>query len=270
MLVLLADRGPYPLGMAGHEVMPFVNGVSAKLAARSRHVCAFLGAGAARACGLPDVAGLQSQVLEGLEGDQRAVFDTQLAGRNLEQALSRLRRIAVLLDGTGDKVDGLTAEQARTLDPEVCRLIVAALDLANADVAPMLRLAAWVARADYHLPVELFTVNYDLLLESALEDQRRGDQARDDRSLTTSPVTTSTTSPSLMLQSRTVAVSPSTDTTSAWCSETEFSGSRSARPASRLVCAALNTDSYASPVAWRRSAGCVSSGGSLACRIASQ
>lgn len=154
--------------MAGHEVMPFVNGVSAKLAARSRHVCAFLGAGAARACGLPDVAGLQSQVLAGLEGDQRA-FDTQLAGRNLEQALSRLRRIAALLDGTGDKVDGLTAEQARTLDREVCRRIVAALDLANADVAPMLRLAAWVARADYHLPVELFTVNYDLLLESALE-----------------------------------------------------------------------------------------------------
>jgi SIR2-like domain len=33
----------------------------------------------------------------------------------------------------------------------------------------MLRFAAWVARADYHWPVELFTVNYDLLLETALE-----------------------------------------------------------------------------------------------------
>lgn len=155
--------------MAGHQVVPFVNGLSAKLAARSRHVCGFLGAGAARACGLPDVADLQSQVLGGLEGEQRAAFERQLAGRDLEQALSRLRRIAVLLEGTGDQVDDLTAEQAHALDREVCRLIVAALDLTNADVAPMLSLAAWAASADYHLPVELFTVNYDLLLETALE-----------------------------------------------------------------------------------------------------
>lgn len=123
----------------------------------------------ARACGLPDVAELQNQVLGGLEGEQRAAFERQLAGRNLEQALSRLRRIAVLLEGTGDQVDGLTAEQAHALDREVCRLIVAALDLTNANVAPMLSLAAWAKSADYHLPVELFTVNYDLLLESALE-----------------------------------------------------------------------------------------------------
>jgi SIR2-like domain len=155
--------------MAGHAVIPFANGLSGKLAARSRHVCAFLGAGAARACGLPDVTGLQTKVLKGLKGDQRATFEAQLAERNLEQALSRLRRIAVLLEGTGDRVDGLTADQALALDREVCRLIVAALDLTNADMAPMLRLAAWAARADYHLPVELFTVNYDLLLESALE-----------------------------------------------------------------------------------------------------
>lgn len=157
--------------MAGHQVVPFVNGLSAKLAARSRHVCGFLGAGAARACGLPDVADLQSQVLGGLEGEQRAAFEGQLAGRDLEQALSRLRRIAVLLEGTGDQVDDLTAEQAHALDREVCRLIVAALDLTNtnANVAPMLSLAAWAASADYHLPVELFTVNYDLLLETALE-----------------------------------------------------------------------------------------------------
>lgn len=33
----------------------------------------------------------------------------------------------------------------------------------------MRNLAAWAARADYHQPVELFTVNYDLLIETALE-----------------------------------------------------------------------------------------------------
>lgn len=123
--------------MSAHQVVPFANGLSAKLAARSRHVCAFLGAGASRACGLPDVSGLERQILDGLHGDQRAAFQGQLSGRNLEQALSRLRRIEVLLDQGTDQVDGLTAQQAAALDREVCGLIVAALDLASADLAPI-------------------------------------------------------------------------------------------------------------------------------------
>ncbi len=74
-----------------------------------------------------------------------------------------------MLEGESDVVDGLTGQEAAALDSEVCRLIVAALDLGAADLVPVLRFAAWAARADYHLPVELFTVNYDLLLETALE-----------------------------------------------------------------------------------------------------
>lgn len=155
--------------VADHQVMPFANGLSAKLATRSRHVCVFLGAGASCACGLSDVAGLQVRVLDGLAGDQRSAFESQLAGRNLEQALSRLRHIATLLDGSADRVNGLSAREAADLDRSVCKLMVGALDLGGADLVPMLRFAAWVARADYHLPVELFTVNYDLLLETALE-----------------------------------------------------------------------------------------------------
>ena len=57
--------------MASHDVQPFLRGLSAKLATRSRHVCVFLGAGASRACGLPDLARLDKQVLEGLDGEER-------------------------------------------------------------------------------------------------------------------------------------------------------------------------------------------------------
>jgi hypothetical protein len=155
--------------MVSHQVTKFANGLSARLATRSRHVCTFLGAGVSSACGLPDISDLQRQVLNGLAGEQNAAFQGQLWGRNLEQALSRLRRIAALLDNETDQVDGLTRPQAAALDREVCRLIVAALDIAGTDLVPMLRFAAWAARADYHLPIELFTVNYDLLLETALE-----------------------------------------------------------------------------------------------------
>jgi hypothetical protein len=149
--------------------MSSANGLSGKLATRSRHVSVFLGAGASRACGLPDVAGLEKAISAGLNKEQKEAFEKVLAGRNLEQVLSRLRRIAVLLEGSTDRVDNLSAEEAQKLDVEICRLIIGALDVASADPDPMLRFAAWAARADYHLPVELFTVNYDLLIETALE-----------------------------------------------------------------------------------------------------
>jgi hypothetical protein len=102
--------------MVSHQIMSFCNSLSAKLATRSRHVCAFLGAGALRACGLPDVSGLQQIVLDGLVDAQRTAFQSQLSGRTLEQTLSRLRRIAALLDQDTDRVDGLSAQEAEALD----------------------------------------------------------------------------------------------------------------------------------------------------------
>jgi hypothetical protein len=155
--------------MAGHQVMSFTNGLSAKLATRSRHVCVFLGAGASCACGLPDISRLQTRILDGLVDAQRDSFESQLSTRNLEQILSRLRRIAALLSETTDQVDGLSAQDAISLDRAICQLIVGALKLDDADLSPALKFASWVARTDYHWPVELFTVNYDMLLETALE-----------------------------------------------------------------------------------------------------
>jgi len=154
-----------------HNPVQFATGLSAKLATRSRHVCTFLGAGVGRACGLPDVAQLQVQVLSGLGDDDREAFARQLNGRDLEQALSRLRRIAALITGQ-EMVDGLTATKAQTLDATVCRLIVEALDMQKANLEPVQYFAAWAAHSNYHLPLELFTVNYDLLLETALDGWR--------------------------------------------------------------------------------------------------
>lgn len=150
-------------------MLDFANGLSAKLATRSRHVCTFLGAGTSRACGLPDVAGLEKLVAAGLEPAVQPAFEALLVGRNLEQVLSRLRRISALLEGSDDSVDQLTGTGATELDKNICRLIIESLDVGAADLTPVLRFAAWAARADYHYPIELFTVNYDLLLEVALE-----------------------------------------------------------------------------------------------------
>lgn len=155
--------------MSAHDVAGFVNGLSEKLASRSRHVCLFLGAGASKACGLPDVAGLTEHVRRSLTADQLPAFERLATGRNLEQVLSRLRRIAALLEKAEDTVDGLTGAQADALDIEICRLIIERLTSGTHTQESMLRLASWAARADYHRPVELFTVNYDLLAETGLE-----------------------------------------------------------------------------------------------------
>ncbi len=148
--------------MAEHEPRQFVTALGAKLAARSRHVCFFLGAGVGRACGLPDVTGLQRIVLDALADDNRAALEHQLQGRNLEGALSRIRRISALISGE-DTVDGLTRAKAEELDQTICRQIVIALNTNADDNDAVICLAGWAARANYHLPVELFTVNYDLL-----------------------------------------------------------------------------------------------------------
>lgn len=153
---------------APHDPIEFANALGAKMASASRHLCLFLGAGASKACGLPDVGELQRKVLDGLGPEHREAFEIQLRDRDLEQALSRLRRIAALLEGD-EILDGLSRESAVALDQAVCRQVVSALDTSGANTKPMLRLAGWLGRARYNLPVEVFSINYDPLLEVGLE-----------------------------------------------------------------------------------------------------
>ena len=157
--------------MPGHDPLRFVNDLSSKLASRSRHVCVSLGAGSSTACGLPDVSQLEERVKQRLEQDDEEQLSRQLKGRNLEQALSRIRRFAALLEGD-HQLEGLNREAAVCLDRKVCQAIVAELSADTADLEPVRRLASWTARADYHWSLELFTVNYDLLVETAFESIR--------------------------------------------------------------------------------------------------
>jgi len=158
--------------MPEHNPVRFAADLSAKLATRSRHVCAFLGAGVGCACGLPGVARLQELVVAALEPKEAKAFQAQLEKGNLEQALSRLRRIAGLLND-GQLIDGLSSTEATALDGAVCQAIVKALEInGKTELASVNFLAAWAGGAKYHLPLEIFTVNYDLLLETAFERRR--------------------------------------------------------------------------------------------------
>jgi hypothetical protein len=128
-----------------------------------------LGAGASKAAGLPDLAGLQQAALASLEGEMLEQATSLFEGRNLEEVLSRLRRIVSLLgDGEGE-FEGLTRDSALKLDRAITRAIIPALGVEKAKSEPFRRLAIWATGASYRLPLEIFTVNYDLLIETALE-----------------------------------------------------------------------------------------------------
>ncbi|MBT9136689.1 MAG: hypothetical protein DDT34_01771 [Firmicutes bacterium] len=157
--------------MNSHDPIRFLGTLSSKLAARSRHISVLLGAGSSRACGLPDIGQLRARILEKLEPPLRAKFQAQVDGRSIEQALSRIRRIRSVVSGE-QVIDGLNLEGANELDLAICQRIVAELDVAVANLIPVRQFAVWAGRSSFSMPIEVFTVNYDLLLETAFDKHR--------------------------------------------------------------------------------------------------
>lgn len=93
---------------------------------------------------------------------------------NIEDLLSRLRTMLESV-GEDDKLCGLNRDEIKTLEESVRKTIakVVAPSLEGLpDDFPHRKLARWLARTSRQSPVEIFTVNYDVLLEHALEAER--------------------------------------------------------------------------------------------------
>lgn len=155
-----------------HSAKEAAVGIAAKMASRSRHVCLFLGAGASCSAGLPDIARLKDKVVAELSPDDARLAGPILDGENLEGGLSHLRQIRSLLQDSTAEFDGLDASASERLDASICSAIIKALDDSGADLTPFNHVASWLAGVDYERPVEVFTVNYDLLMERGLEHAR--------------------------------------------------------------------------------------------------
>ncbi|MBN9149415.1 MULTISPECIES: SIR2 family protein [unclassified Nitrobacter] len=89
--------------------------------------------------------------------------------KNIELLLSRIRQ----LNGVAGKgmVRGMSAEELKSLDEQICGVISEQVDreLPHRDT-PYHNLAIWSRSIRRAQPVHLFTTNYDLLLEQALEE----------------------------------------------------------------------------------------------------
>lgn len=89
---------------------------------------------------------------------------------NLEDILSFVRSLKEVAQG-GGTVRGLEEEELIKLEKDICSLIVAkfGVELPNKET-PYHKLAKWISSIDRDKPIEIFTTNYDLLMEQALED----------------------------------------------------------------------------------------------------
>lgn len=88
---------------------------------------------------------------------------------NIEDILSFLR--SLLLVSKGNDVRGLSETDLVELENNICAEIVKKLDVQLPDdETPYHRLCSWIRSIDRRVAVEIFTTNYDLLTEQALED----------------------------------------------------------------------------------------------------
>lgn len=130
---------------------------------------------------IPDIRGLTKVVTDSMEASEtfKESF-AALLGRfsggipaqpTIEDILSHIRALhEVLRNGS---LDGLTKEMLSKLDSEICRLTTEVVDVELPEtITPYHRLANWISGVNRAHAVEVFTPNYDLLMEQALESYK--------------------------------------------------------------------------------------------------
>lgn len=127
---------------------------------------------------IPDVAKLTQFVTDELKSktEEKNDFDklidevilSEKDEKNIEDILSFLRGLKEV--SVGNSVRGFTKENLVELEKNICNKIVEKLEVNLPDKdTPYHKLAQWIS-IDREKPIEVFTTNYDLLLEEAFED----------------------------------------------------------------------------------------------------
>lgn len=92
----------------------------------------------------------------------------------IESVLSRLRMM-INAAGADDKLAGLTRDEVIALEKSVRKTIASLVTPGEElipDELPHQKLARWLSRTSRQRPVEIFTLNYDVLIEHSLETER--------------------------------------------------------------------------------------------------
>lgn len=120
---------------------------------------------------IPAVAGLTKMVLASLAADYGKPLDAvcgEIKNPNIERILSRTRSLAGVIGKT--TVHGLDGAGHETLSEAICTEIGKIVNRTlPGGLSPYTEFVTWISGTDREHPVEIFTTNYDLLFEQALE-----------------------------------------------------------------------------------------------------
>lgn len=124
---------------------------------------------------IPDVASLTKTVIDKLDGKDEIVINRLLPelgeNPNVEIILTRVRRLAQAIGSA--VVYGLDGTGYESLAERICKEIgtIVAPSLPR-EPNPYTELISWIGGTDREHPIEIFTPNYDLLIEEAFERAR--------------------------------------------------------------------------------------------------
>lgn len=130
---------------------------------------------------IPDIAGITKLVGKQLKdcSKHREVFDLVenhlkkdgICNPTVEDLLTHIRALGAVAGR--DKARGLSAGQLDSLDRQICDLIYETVNKTlPCQDTPYHSVASWAKAIRRDSPVQIFTTNYDLLLEQALEETR--------------------------------------------------------------------------------------------------
>jgi len=150
-----------------------------QLASDKRKLGFFFGAGTSMAVGMPGIKELTEFVAKELKDPYKTLFDNikseSGSNANVEDALNRIRLYRELIgDSETFEAGGIKGKvEGKELDIAVCKSIADAV-AGTPDIKPHKTLAQWIRslHANREYPVEIFTTNYDLLIEQALEQAK--------------------------------------------------------------------------------------------------
>lgn len=124
---------------------------------------------------IPDVAVLTKTVINGLGSGDKNVIDTLLPelgeSPNIETILTRVRRLSQAIGNA--EVHGLNGDAYDALAERICEKIgeIVAPKLPD-EQNPFTEFVSWIGGTHREHPIEIFTPNYDLLIEEAFERAR--------------------------------------------------------------------------------------------------
>lgn len=145
----------------------------------AKNIGFFMGAGTSCALGLPNISQLTVEVENALTGsslDYFNVIKTDLSKPDktisIEDILNQIRRIREITEERPDREFlGVSGINARELDIEICKNIYNLITEkeVSANLTAPKKFFAWLNRQNRDFSKEIFTTNYDLIIEKSLE-----------------------------------------------------------------------------------------------------